>query len=74
MWYAGGQPVVSGRWWEAYHAGYAESADGRAFHRVDLRLETPQGNMIPGIGHSMPALFYDRLELDPQRRYKLSLL
>lgn len=52
-------------WWDTICGGYAESADGIAWRRVDVGAD----NRVDGLRHS-PLMVRDDADPDPQRRYK----
>ena len=74
MWYPGmGLFPGSIPWWRQLKIGYAESLDGRSFHRVEL----PAGNGLGFLAGDIPTLPFvvplcrDDDDSDPARRYKL---
>jgi hypothetical protein len=74
MWYPGmGLFPGSIPWWHQLKIGYAESVDGRNFHRVELPagngLGFPAGD-VPTLPFVVP-MWRDNEEPDPARRYKL---
>lgn len=68
MWYgatAGAEDGVP--WWDTIKVGYAESADGVEWNRVEI--DETGTNLVPYLRHS-PTMFKDHSEADPSRRYK----
>jgi hypothetical protein len=72
MWYSGvGDSDPSVEWWNSYEVGFAQSKDGLNWSRVNLGFcDAPNENMIPDMP-SVPAIFYDKQEPDPDKRYKM---
>lgn len=74
MWYGGVRFADGGvPWWDTIQGGYAESADGIAWERVEVGLVEDRGsranNIVPHLRHA-PTMIRDDADPDPQRRYK----
>ena len=73
MWYAALHIEPHTPWPRWDHVGYAESADGLKFHRVNLGLAAFHGNDNTNLIPSLPYVTfvnYDAHESNPERRYK----
>ena len=74
MWYGAIHvPGPGVEWWDTISAGYAESADGIAWDKVEVGLVEWKGsknnNIVPHLRHS-PLMIRDEGDPDPAQRYK----